>query len=106
MILYHLLYRNKKMMQYNYTSYSLACSNSNKSHYAPYSLKSAAIDHLNWKEYDKPIEEFKKDYCKDNKIKLSEFTYDLIPIDMLGKYASLDAVATLTLGYEFIAEME
>jgi DNA polymerase I-like protein with 3'-5' exonuclease and polymerase domains len=53
-------------------------------------LKSLAIKYTDLGDYELPLEEFKKEYCKINKIKLEDFTYDLIPIDIIWKYAACD----------------
>ena len=64
-------------------------------------LKSLAMKYTDLGDYDAELDEFKKTYCKDFKIKESEFTYDLIPWDILSTYASLDAVATIRLFKKF-----
>lgn len=60
-------------------------------------LKSLAMKYTDLGDYDFELEQFKTDYCKHHKIKKGDFTYDLIPDDIMWKYASLDTVATLRL---------
>lgn len=60
-------------------------------------LKSLAIKYTDLGDYDKELETYKRQYCKDNKIKLSDFTYDLIPFNIIGVYAATDPIATLCL---------
>ena len=52
-------------------------------------------------DYDKALTEFRSDYCKTHKIKQMDFTYDLIPFDILSKYAAIDTAATIELYFKF-----
>jgi DNA polymerase I-like protein with 3'-5' exonuclease and polymerase domains len=52
-------------------------------------------------DYDKALVEFRSDYCKVHKIKQADFTYDLIPFDVLSKYAAMDTAATIELYKKF-----
>jgi len=60
-------------------------------------LKDLAIKYTDLGDYDRDLDDFKKKYCKDHRIKVGDFTYDLIPFQILGKYAALDTVATFKL---------
>lgn len=64
-------------------------------------LKQLAIKYTEMGDYDKELDRFKKDYCSSNKVKVSEFTYDLIPFDIIGKYAAKDTIATWKLFDKF-----
>lgn len=64
-------------------------------------LKPLSIKHTNYGDYDRALEEFKSQYCKDHKIKQEEFTYDLIPFDIMYLYAAIDTAATLELYIKF-----
>jgi len=64
-------------------------------------LKSLSIKYTDLGEYDRELEEFKRQYCKEHKIKVGDFTYDLIPFQTLGIYGATDPVATLRLFYIF-----
>lgn len=64
-------------------------------------LKALAIKHTDYGDYDKELEEFKVWYCKEHRIKMDDFTYDLIPFDTISKYASMDTAATLGLFVKF-----
>lgn len=64
-------------------------------------LKGLAIKHTDLGDYDKEVQEFKANYCKTNKVKISEFTYDLIPFDVMTTYAATDPIATLRLHKKF-----
>lgn len=60
-------------------------------------LKQLAIKYTKFGDYDKSLDEFKKQYCKQHKIKEADFTYDLIPFDIIAVYAAIDTAATLEL---------
>lgn len=58
-------------------------------------LKQLAIKYTKFGDYDAALEQFKKQYCKIHRIKESDFTYDLIPFDILSDYAAKDTAVTL-----------
>jgi DNA polymerase I-like protein with 3'-5' exonuclease and polymerase domains len=64
-------------------------------------LKELALKYANLGDYEKELDTFKRDYCKQNKVKLENFTYDLIPFQTMYKYAATDAVATYRLTRRF-----
>ena len=64
-------------------------------------LKELALKHTKYGDYDKPLEEFKKQYCKTHGILEDDFTYDLIPFDIISKYAAIDTAVTLELYWKF-----
>ena len=64
-------------------------------------LKELTLAYTDIGDYERELEEWKKSYCKKIGIKISYFTYDLIPFDIMYKYAATDAVATYTLYYIF-----
>ena len=68
-------------------------------------LKPLAIKYTDLGEYDRTLAIFKKDYCKKHGIKVGDFTYDLIPFDVLAEYATIDTIATLRLHLKFIPQI-
>ena len=64
-------------------------------------LKQLAIKYTKFGDYDKALDEFKKQYCKQHKVKEADFTYDLIPFEIISKYAAIDTAATLELYFLF-----
>jgi len=66
-------------------------------------LKDLAIKYTDLGDYDRELDDFKRSYCanRSNQTKLSEFTYDLIPFDIMYKYAAMDTIATLLLYEKF-----
>jgi DNA polymerase I-like protein with 3'-5' exonuclease and polymerase domains len=69
-------------------------------------LKPLAIKYTNYGDYDTPLEEFKKQYCSSNGVLTDDFTYDLIPFDVISKYASIDTAVTLELYNKFLPLIE
>ena len=73
---------------------------------SPHGLKPLSIKYTRYGDYDTPLEEFKKKYCKDHGILEEDFTYDLIPYDIMALYASIDPAATLELFETFLPLVE
>ena len=64
-------------------------------------LKALCIKYTDMGNYDKALDDFKKEYCKANKIKQADFTYDLIPFWTLAEYAAKDTDGTIRLFNKF-----
>lgn len=64
-------------------------------------LKPLALKYTDYGDYDSELDEFKKSYCSMHNILLDDFTYDLIPFDIMSKYASIDTAVTLELFFKF-----
>lgn len=64
-------------------------------------LKGLALKYTNLGDYDKELDTFKKDYCRLHKVKQADFTYDLIPYNIMKQYAAMDTAATLELFLKF-----
>jgi len=60
-------------------------------------LKDLTVEFLPYGNYEEQLIDYKKDYCKLNKVKVSDFSYDLIPDDILTPYAIMDVICTLQL---------
>lgn len=60
-------------------------------------LKEMGSIYLQAPPWDDELTKVKKNYCKEHKIKLSDFTYDLIPTDILIPYLHRDCIATFRL---------
>tara|TARA_R110000868_G_scaffold5466_12_gene32924 strand:- start:1365 stop:3599 length:2235 start_codon:yes stop_codon:yes gene_type:complete len=65
-------------------------------------LKQLAMRFTDLGDYDRELDEYKKAFCRKAKIKLADFTYDLIPIEILGEYACRDGDGTAQLYNKFI----
>lgn len=48
-------------------------------------------------QWDDELEEFKKKWCRENKVLLKNFKYDMIPIEILIPYLQRDCIATYRL---------
>lgn len=67
----------------------------------PHGLKALALKYTDYGDYDKELDEFKKDYCGKHGILQDDFTYDLIPFDVISKYAAIDTACTYDLFNKF-----
>lgn len=66
-----------------------------------HSLKHLALKYTDYGDYDSPLEEFKKEYCAKHGVLQDDFTYDLIPFDIISEYASIDTAVTYALFQKF-----
>ena len=64
-------------------------------------LKPLALKYTDYGDYDTELDEFKKSYCATNGISVDDFTYDLIPFEVLSKYAAIDTAVTVELFHKF-----
>jgi len=64
-------------------------------------LKPLAMKYTDLGDYDRELDEYKKKFCRENKIKLTDFNYGLFPIDILGTYACKDGDATFQIFKKF-----
>lgn len=64
-------------------------------------LKTLAMKYTDMGDYDRALDEFKKTYCSSHGIKEEDFSYDLIPFDILGDYAAQDTDATIRMYHKF-----
>ena len=64
-------------------------------------LKQLALKYTEYGDYDAELDDFKKTYCSGKGMLLEDFTYDLIPFDVISKYAAIDTAVTITLFNKF-----
>jgi DNA polymerase I-like protein with 3'-5' exonuclease and polymerase domains len=64
-------------------------------------LKPLALKYTDYGDYDTPLDEFKREYCNQNGILQDDFTYDLIPYDVIADYAAKDTGVTFELFHKF-----
>jgi DNA polymerase I-like protein with 3'-5' exonuclease and polymerase domains len=64
-------------------------------------LKQLALKYTEYGDYDAELDDFKKTYCSSKSMLLEDFTYDLIPFDVISKYAAIDTAVTITLFSKF-----
>jgi len=60
-------------------------------------LKDLTVGFLPYGDYEEELVEFKKNYCKVNRLKVDDFTYEFIPDNILAPYAIMDVICTLHL---------
>lgn len=64
-------------------------------------LKQLALKYTDYGDYDSPLDDFKKEYCNSHGLKQDQFTYDLIPFDIIADYAAKDTGVTYELFHKF-----
>jgi len=64
-------------------------------------LKQLALKYTDYGDYDSELDDFKKEYCSKNGILQDDFTYDLIPFDVISRYAAIDTAVTYDLFQKF-----
>lgn len=69
-------------------------------------LKSLAMKYTDMGDYDFELDQFKTNYCKAHGIKKEDFSYDLIPFEIMWPYAAKDTDATIRLHNFFLPKIE
>jgi DNA polymerase I-like protein with 3'-5' exonuclease and polymerase domains len=64
-------------------------------------LKPLALKYTDYGDYDSELDDFKKAYCAEHGLLQDDFTYDLIPFDIISKYAAIDTAVTYDLFMKF-----
>jgi DNA polymerase I-like protein with 3'-5' exonuclease and polymerase domains len=64
-------------------------------------LKDLAIQFTDLGDYDTPLNEYKKEFCRKNKILLSDFNFGLVPLDILSVYSVQDGDASMQIYKKF-----
>lgn len=66
-----------------------------------HSLKDLGQLYLQSPAWEEQLDQYRKDYCREFKIKVGEFTYDMIPVQILIPYMLRDCLATYRLSSIF-----
>lgn len=66
-----------------------------------HSLKQLALKYTVYGDYEKELQEFIANYCKEHKVLKEDFTYEVIPFDIMVPYACIDAIVTFLLFLKF-----
>lgn len=66
-----------------------------------HSLKTLGQVYLQSPAWDDELDEYKKKWCRENGVRLKDFTYDMIPISILIPYLKRDVLATYRLAKLF-----
>ena len=69
-------------------------------------LKGLAIKHTPYGDYEKPMYDFIDDYCRRNGMLKGDFTWDMIPFDLMQVYAAMDACVTYRIYQVFREELD
>lgn len=64
-------------------------------------LKDLAPLYLQAPQWDDELQNYKQQWCRQHRVRVSDFTYDMIPKQILVPYLHLDALATLRLYRRF-----
>ena len=64
-------------------------------------LKPLALKYTDYGDYDSALDDFKTEYCAANGILKDDFTYDLIPYEIISIYAAVDTAVTYELFQKF-----
>jgi DNA polymerase I-like protein with 3'-5' exonuclease and polymerase domains len=64
-------------------------------------LKPLALKYTDYGDYDSELDDFKKEYCSSNGMLQEQFSYDLIPFDVISRYAAIDTAVTFDLFHKF-----
>lgn len=64
-------------------------------------LKQLALKYTDFGDYDSELDYFKKEYCARHGMLQEDFTYDLIPFDIISNYAAIDTAVTYELYLKF-----
>ena len=65
-------------------------------------LKDLVMEYTSYGDYEVPLREWIKDYCKKHGVKKADFSYEVIPFDVMYPYASVDALGTFLLYERFV----
>lgn len=107
LVVFHNAKFDMKMLQYHFGFKFPRFTDTMLLHYlldertGTHGLKDLAMKFTDLGDYDRELEEFKRSYCKRTGVKISDFTYDLIPFDIMWFYAGCDTAATIALYYKF-----
>lgn len=106
-IVFHNRKFDQKMLEYHFAfEFNDDCDDTMVEHYVldendQHGLKPLAIKFTTYGDYDSKLEDYKKEYCATHGILKEDFTYDLIPFDILSEYAAIDTAVTLELHFKF-----
>ena len=103
LVVFHNAKFDLKMLEYHFKFDFPRVSDTMLMHYVldetqgTHGLKALAMKYTDYGDYDKDLTDFKNKYCKEHKILKGDFTYDLIPFDIMYPYAAMDTGVTFEL---------
>ena len=111
LVVFHNAKFDLKMLEYHFDFKFPKVSDTMLMHYVldetqgSHGLKQLALKYTNYGDYDKALDDFRTQYCKEHKILKGDFTYDLIPFDILAEYAAIDTAVTYDLYQMFVRKV-
>jgi DNA polymerase I-like protein with 3'-5' exonuclease and polymerase domains len=69
-------------------------------------LKPLALKFTDLGDYEQELDEYKKTWARQNKVKLEDFNYGMLPTEILAPYAMKDADASMQLYHKFKPKIE
>lgn len=69
---------------------------------AAHGLKPLALKYTSYGDYDAELDAFRVDYCRKTGTLQDDFTYDLFPVDIISRYASIDTAVTFEIFLKFL----
>ena len=103
LVVFHNAKFDLKMLEYHFDFKFPNVSDTMLMHYVldetqgTHGLKQLAMKYTDYGDYDRALDDFRNNYCKEHKILKGDFTYDLIPFDIMYEYAAIDTAVTYDL---------
>ena len=69
---------------------------------ASHGLKPLALKYTQYGDYDAELDAYRVEYCRSHGMINDDFTYDLFPIELISRYASIDTAATFEIAQKFL----
>ena len=111
LVVFHNAKFDLKMLEYHFDFKFPNVSDTMLMHYVldetqgSHGLKQLAMKYTDYGDYDKALDEFKTNYCREHKILKGDFSYDLIPFDIMYPYAAIDTAVTYDLYQMFVKKI-
>jgi DNA polymerase I-like protein with 3'-5' exonuclease and polymerase domains len=111
LVVFHNAKFDLKMLEYHFDFKFPSVSDTMLMHYVldetqgSHGLKQLAMKYTDYGDYDRALDEFRTKYCKDHKILKGDFSYDLIPFDIMYEYAAIDTAVTYDLYQMFVKKI-
>ncbi len=111
LVVFHNAKFDLKMLEYHFDFKFPNVSDTMLMHYVldetqgSHGLKSLAMKYTDYGDYDKALDEFRTNYCKEHKMLKGDFSYELIPFDIMYEYAAIDTAVTYDLYQMFVKKI-
>jgi DNA polymerase I-like protein with 3'-5' exonuclease and polymerase domains len=111
LVVFHNAKFDLKMLEYHFDFKFPNVSDTMLMHYVldetqgSHGLKQLAMKYTDYGDYDRALDDFKTQYCREHKILKGDFSYDLIPFDIMYPYAAIDTAVTYDLYQMFVKKI-